>query len=328
MMDSKYDVLGIGNAIVDVLARADETFLARHGFVKGTMQLIDEDTAHNLYTQMSSAVEQSGGSAANTIAGIAGLGGRGAFIGRTRDDQLGEIFAHDIRAIGVHFDTPAATKGPTTARCLVLVTSDGERTMNTFLGASTSLGPKDINPELVAQSKVTYLEGYLWDPEEAKQAFLTAAGLAHKAGRQVALSLSDPFCVDRHREDFRKLVKNEVDILLANEDEIKSLYEVDHFDAALQKLRGECELAVLTRSAAGSVVVSGEETHIIGAAPVEEVVDATGAGDLFAAGFLYGYTNGFEITRAARLGALAAAEAISHFGARPESELKSFIEQV
>ncbi len=328
MPDSKYDVLGIGNAIVDVLARTDEAFLARHGFVKGTMQLIDEDTAHKLYTQMSSAVEQSGGSAANTIAGIAALGGRGAFIGRVRDDQLGEIFAHDIRAIGVHFDTPPATKGPTTARCLVLVTSDGERTMNTFLGASTALGPRDIDAKLVANSKVTYLEGYLWDPEEAKQAFLEAAELAHKAQRQVALSLSDPFCVDRHREDFLKLVKNDVDILLANEDEIKSLYQVDHFDSALQKIRGDCELAVLTRSAAGSVVVNGEETHIIGAAPVEEVIDATGAGDLFAAGFLYGHTNGLDVTRSARLGALAAAEAISHFGARPERELKTFIDQV
>ncbi len=328
MPESKYDVLGIGNAIVDVLARAEEAFLARHGFVKGTMQLIDEETAQNLYTRMSAGVEQSGGSAANTIAGIAALGGSGAFIGRVRDDQLGEIFAHDIRAIGVHFDTPAATDGPTTARCLVLVTADGERTMNTYLGASTALGPRDINPKLVAQSKVTYLEGYLWDPEEAKQAFLEAASLAHRAGRQVALSLSDPFCVDRHREDFRKLVVNEVDILLANEDEIKSLYEVEHFDDALQKLRGECELAVLTRSAAGSVVISGEETHIISAAPVDEVVDATGAGDLFAAGFLYGHTNGFDVTRSARLGALAASEAISHFGARPESEIKSFIDQV
>ncbi len=328
MPEATYDVLGIGNAIVDVLARSDEAFLARHGFVKGTMQLIDEKTAQRLYDEMSSAVEQSGGSVANTMAGIAALGGCGAFIGRTRNDQLGEIFAHDMRSIGVKFDTPPATSGLSTARCLVLVTNDGERTMNTFLGASTALGPDDIDPDLVADSKITYLEGYLWDPEEAKKAFIEAAALAHRAGRKVALSLSDPFCVDRHRDDFRRLVKNEVDILLANEDEIKSLYEVEHFDDAMQLLRGECALAVLTRSAAGSVIISGDETHIVGAVEVDEVVDATGAGDLFAAGFLYGVTNGFDLTRAARLGALAASEAIGHFGARPERDIKAFVDEV
>ena len=325
MPDCRYDVLGIGNAIVDVLARADDEFLARRGLVKGTMRLIDEAEAEKLYSEMQAGVESSGGSVANTMAGIASLGGRAAFIGRVRDDQLGDIFRHDISAIGVHFTTAAATSGPATAKCLILVTPDAERTMNTYLGASTALGPQDVDPELVADSKITYLEGYLWDPEEAKKAFIQASAFAHSAGRKVALSLSDPFCVDRHRKEFRELVKDEIDILLANEDEIKSLYEVEHFDDALQQIRGQCELAVLTRSAAGSVIVNGEETHVISAVPVDEVVDATGAGDLFAAGFLHGYANGYDYARAARLGAHTAAEAISHFGARPEIDLKSLI---
>lgn len=328
MPDSRFDVLGIGNAIVDVLSRTDDEFLTRRGLVKGTMRLIDQDEAEQLYSEMQSGVESSGGSVANTMAGIASLGGRAAFIGRVRNDQLGDIFRHDISAIGVEFTTPAATTGPATAKCLVLVTPDAERTMNTYLGASTALGPQDVDPELVAASEITYLEGYLWDPEEAKKAFIQAAGLAHSAGRKVALSLSDPFCVDRHRKEFRELVASEVDILLANEDEIKSLYEVDHFDDALHKVRAECELSVLTRSAAGSVIVNGDETHVVSAAPVEEIVDATGAGDLFAAGFLYGYANNFDLARAARLGALTAAEAISHFGARPEVDLKSLIDQI
>ncbi|PLX43305.1 MAG: adenosine kinase [Hyphomicrobiales bacterium] len=328
MPDSQFDVLGIGNAIVDVLARADEAFLAQHSLVKGTMRLIDEHQARQLYEEMQSGVESSGGSVANTMAGIAALGGRAAFIGRVRNDQLGDIFRHDITAIGVHFSTPAATSGPATAKCLILVTPDAERTMNTYLGASTALGPSDVDPDLVAASKITYLEGYLWDPEEAKKAFIQASGLAHRSGRKVALSLSDPFCVDRHRREFRELVAEEIDILLANEEEIKSLYEVEHFDEALQLVRGECELSVLTRSAAGSVIVNGEETHVINAAPVDEVLDATGAGDLFAAGFLHGYANDFDLVRAARLGARTAAEAISHFGARPETDLKAFIEHL
>lgn len=327
MPDSRYDVLGIGNAIVDVLARADEAFLAQRSLVKGTMRLIDETEANKLYGEMQAGVESSGGSVANSMAGIASLGGRAAFIGRVRDDQLGDIFRHDISAIGVHFTTPAAVAGPSTARCLILVTPDAERTMNTYLGASTALGPQDVDPDLVAAAKITYLEGYLWDPEEAKKAFIHAAGLAHRSGRKVALSLSDPFCVDRHRKEFRQLVASEVDILLANEDEIKSLYEVEHFDDALQIVRGECELSVLTRSSAGSVIVNGEETHVISAAPVDEVIDATGAGDLFAAGFLYGYANDFDLVRAARLGARTAGEAISHFGARPEIDLKSFLHE-
>jgi sugar/nucleoside kinase (ribokinase family) len=325
MADSLYDVLGLGNAIVDVLARADDAFLVRHGFNKGAMHLIDEETAHRIYGDMGAGIEASGGSAANSMAGIASMGGRAAFVGKVRDDQLGSIFAHDIRSVGVHFDTPFATSGPSTARCLILVTPDGERTMNTYLGACVELGPEDIDEKQVTAAKVTYMEGYLWDKQSAKEAFLKAAAMAHTAGREIALSLSDPFCVERHRDEFRNLVTSQVDVLLANEDEIKSLYQQDHFDDALQLVRKDCALAVLTRSEAGAVVVRGDEVHVVSAVPVEEVIDATGAGDLFAAGFLYGHTNGYDLAGCARLGAAAAAEVIGHFGARPETDLRSLV---
>ncbi|MGI9464315.1 MAG: adenosine kinase, partial [Aestuariivirgaceae bacterium] len=292
MTSAKYHVLGIGNAIVDVLSRIEDDFLCGHDIARGTMQLIDEDRAHMLYGAMGPAVEISGGSGANTIAGIAGFGGNAAYVGKVRNDQLGDVFAHDIRATGVSFTTPFAEDGPATARCLVLITPDGERSMNTYLGACVHLNSDDIDPGEIAAAEVTYMEGYLWDPPAAKQAFLKAAAIARGAGRQVSLSLSDPFCVDRHRDSFAELIDNEVDILFANEDEIKSLYQVSGFDDALQAVRGKCRIAALTRSAAGSVIVSGDEVHVVEAARVDKVVDTTGAGDLYASGFLYGLTHG------------------------------------
>ena len=315
--DARFDVLGIGNAIVDVLAQVTEDFLARHGLVKGAMRLIDEVEAHDLYQALGPTIEVSGGSAANTIAGVASFGARAAFIGKVRDDELGEIFAHDIRSVGVHFETPPATKGPTTARCLVLVTPDGERTMNTWLGASQNLSPDDVDEDLVKDSRITYLEGYLFDPPHAKEAFRKAAEVARSAGRKVALTLSDSFCVDRHRQDFLELIRKQVDILFANEAEIRSLYQVSNFNDAMHAVREDCPLAVLTRSAAGSVIVEGgDDVHVIEAFPVKKVVDATGAGDLFAAGFLAGYTQRRPVAECARMGALAAGEIIQQMGAR------------
>ncbi|WP_342640751.1 adenosine kinase [Rhodoligotrophos ferricapiens] len=322
MTSSKLDVLGIGNAIVDVLSRTDDSFLKRHQLAKGSMRLIDEQTAHTLYADMGPGVEVSGGSAANTIAGVASFGGRAAFIGKVRNDQLGEVFGHDIRAHGVEYATPQATSGPATARCLILVTPDGERTMNTFLGASVGLKPQDIEPELVERAAVTYLEGYLWDPEDAKRAFIKAASLARGAGNKVALSLSDAFCVERHRESFLELVRGQVDILFANEVEIMSLYQARSFDEALEAVRVDCPLAVLTRSEKGCVVADRASDLIaVPAHPVKQVEDTTGAGDLFAAGFLYGLTKGLAHAASASLGAMAAAEVISHIGARPEENL-------
>ncbi|MFQ6017663.1 MAG: adenosine kinase [Kiloniellaceae bacterium] len=325
MADRPIDVVGIGNAIVDVLARTDESFLAEQGLAKGTMTLIDGKDAEELYARMGPGVEVSGGSAANTLAGLAALGGHGAFIGKVRNDQLGGIFRHDIRATGVFFDTPAATDGPPTARCLIFITPDARRTMGTFLGAAVELGPGDLDAGLIRDAKVTYLEGYLWDAPAAKAAFLDAARMAHEAGRKVALSLSDPLCVDRHRESFRELVRHHVDVLFANEAEIRSLFEVGTFDRALQEVRGRCEVAALTRSARGSVILAGEAVHVVDAAPVDHIVDTTGAGDLYAAGFLYGYTQGRGLYHCGRIGAIAAAEAISHFGARPETPLGALV---
>lgn len=323
MTDTKYDVAGIGNAIVDIIARCDEAFLSNQGMEKGFMQLIEAGRAEELYAAMGPATEQSGGSVANSIAGIASFGGKCAFIGRVADDQLGKVFAHDIRSIGVAYDTPPSDAGLPTARCFVLVTPDGERTMNTFLGASTELKPADVDKQAIAQSQVTYLEGYLFDKPEAKAAFNEAAVTAREAGRKVALSLSDAFCVDRHRDDFLALVRGGVDILFANENEITSLYQLNTFDDAAGAVRAEAEIAVLTRSEQGSVVISGNETIEVPAAPVDKVVDVTGAGDLYAAGFLHGLTAGKDLDTCGRLGALAASEIISHIGARPEKNLKS-----
>jgi sugar/nucleoside kinase (ribokinase family) len=328
MTAARYDVLGIGNAIVDVLARTDDDFLVRQNMRKGAMTLIDEDRASAIYDAMGPAVEISGGSAANTIVGCASLGGRAAFVGKVKDDELGRVFAHDIRAAGVAFDTPPAFDGPSTARCYVLVSPDGERTMNTYLGAAQDLHPRDIDPETIAASAITYLEGYLWDPKHAKDAFLKAAASAHEASRLVALTLSDAFCVDRWRDEFLGLVRaGTVDLLFANEAELHSLYQTADFDTALAALRREARLAVVTRSEHGCVVVTRDQALAVPAAPVERVVDTTGAGDLFAAGFLYGLSQGAGHERAASLGALAAAEVIQHLGARPETSLKALAQE-
>ena len=319
MADSReLDVVVIGNALVDVLSHADETFLARQNLAKGTMHLVDEPRARELYDAMGPGVEMSGGSAANTVVGVASFGGRGHYVGKVRDDQLGEVFAHDLRATGVGYDTPRATEGPPTGRCLILVTPDAQRTMSTFLGAAVRLGPGDIDRDLIARGKILYLEGYLFDPPEAQAAFRAAAAMAHAAGRKVSLTLSDPFCVGRHRKAFLDLVEHHVDILFANEAEICALYEVgDDFDAALGRVRGHCEIAALTRSARGSVIVEDGRVHTVAAHPVEAVVDTTGAGDLYAAGVLYGLSQGLDLPTCGRLGSLAAAEVIAHVGARP-----------
>jgi sugar/nucleoside kinase (ribokinase family) len=327
MAAASIDVVGIGNAIVDVLAHADDRFLAAHGLAKGTMTLIDAARADALYAVMGPGVEESGGSAGNTMAGIASLGGRGAYIGKVRDDQLGTVFRHDITAIGVAFATAPATSGPPTARCLILVTPDAHRTMQTYLGACVDLGPEDIDEALIAAAQVTYLEGYLFDPPRAKAAFRKAAQLAHGAGRRVSLSLSDPFCVGRHRAEFRELVAHHVDILFANEAEICSLYETDDFDTAAHRVRADCDVAALTRSEKGSVVVAREHTHLIEAAKVSRLVDTTGAGDLYASGFLFGLTQGRDLATCGRLGGLCAAEAIGHFGARPEEPLAALAQR-
>jgi sugar/nucleoside kinase (ribokinase family) len=315
------DVTGIGNAIVDVISRTNDGFLADNGIEKGAMNLVDAERSKRIYERMGPGVEISGGSAANTIVGLAGFGGKGAFIGKVRDDSFGKVFRHDITAAGVRFETAHSTSGPPTASCLVLVTPDAQRSMNTHLGACVDLGPEDVDEDLIKASKVVYLEGYLWDPPRAKEAFLKAAAIAHASEGLVSLSLSDSFCVDRHRAEFRDLVERHVDILFANEAEIISLYEVADFDAAMQAVRGVCKTVALTRSEKGSVVLSGEEVHILDAEKADRVVDTTGAGDLFAAGFLYGYTQSMDPARCARLGGIAAAEVISHFGARPEADL-------
>src|ERR1700757_4139183 len=325
MTQASIDVVGIGNAIVDVIAHAEEVFLAREGLVKGTMTLIDAPRAEALYQMMGPAIEASGGSAGNTMAGLASLGGNGAYIGKVRDDCLGEVFRHDITAIGVRFETPAATSGPGTARCLILVTPDGQRTMNTYLGACVELGPADIDPGIVTGAQITYLEGYLFDPPLAQEAFRKAAAIAHSAGRQVALSLSDPFCVSRHRAAFRDLVDGHVDILFANEAEICSLYETDDFAAAAAAVRTHVAIAALTRSAAGSVILAEGVEYPVAAAPVARVVDTTGAGDLYASGFLYGLTRALPLPVCGEIGSLCAAEIISHFGARPEVKLSQLL---
>ncbi len=328
MANLRYDVLGLGNAIVDVLARAEDDFLAAQSMAKGSMALIDEARAQSIYDAMGPAIEASGGSAANTIVGVAGFGARAAFIGKVKDDELGRAFAHDIRAAGVAFDTPPAADGPSTARCYVLVTPDGERTMNTYLGAAQDLHPNDVDPDVVASAAVTYLEGYLWDPPHAKEAFRKAAKIAHDAGRQVALTLSDAFCVGRYRAEFLDLIRGgTVDIVFANESELKSLYETADFDTAAKALRGEAKLAVVTRSEKGCVVLGKGGVDEVPAAPITRLVDATGAGDLFAAGFLFGLARGRDHATSAKLGALAAAEVIQHLGARPEASLKSLAEQ-
>lgn len=326
MNHAKYDVTGIGNAIVDVLARADDPFLEANQLSKGAMMLVDAERAHQLHQAMLEPVEACGGSAGNTIAGLASLGRPVAYIGKVADDALGAAFARDLRALGSHFDTTPLTGGPSTARCLIFVTPDAQRTMSTYLGACTQLGPDDVNPELVAASKVTYLEGYLWDPPLAKEAFVKAAKIAHEAGRKVSLSLSDAFCVDRHREDFLRLVDHHIDVLFANENEIFSLFQCNELRAAVDHVSKTCEVAVITRSAKGSLIVNRNEVIEVPAAPVSQVVDTTGAGDLYAAGFLYGYTQDLPLRECGALAAECAAEVISHYGARPAVNLGQWIE--
>lgn len=324
MTQTAHDVLGIGNAIVDILARTDEAFLVKEGMSKGSMSLIDEARAAAIYAAMGPAVEISGGSAANTIVGVADFGARGAFVGKVKNDQLGGVFSHDIRAAKVAFETRAASDGPATACSYILVTPDGERTMNTYLGAAQNLHPDDIDPAQIAASAVTYLEGYLWDPKDAKDAFVKAASAAHASKRSVALTLSDAFCVGRYRGEFLDLMrKRTVDLVFANEAELTSLYETGDFDAALTQFRKDVAIGVVTRSEKGCVVVSKDGAEAVPAAPVEKVVDTTGAGDLFASGFLFGLVRGFALRRAAELGALAAAEVIQHLGARPQTSLKA-----
>jgi sugar/nucleoside kinase (ribokinase family) len=315
------DVIAIGNALVDVISHANDAFLARFGLAKGTMHLIEESRANELYAAMGPGIEISGGSAANTAVGVASFGGRAHYVGKVKDDQLGEVFGHDLRSTGVGFDTPPAVDGSPTGRCLILVTPDAQRTMNTFLGASVQLRPEDVEEELIARGRILFLEGYLFDPPQAQEAFRVASRMAHAAGRKVALSLCDPFCVDRHRQPFRELVAHHVDVLFANETEICSLYEVDDFDDAMQRVRGQCEIAALTRSERGSLIVAGNDVHVVDPVPVERLVDTTGAGDLYAAGFLYGLSQDYDLPSCGRLGSLAASEVISHVGARPEVPL-------
>jgi sugar/nucleoside kinase (ribokinase family) len=328
MNRAKHDVLGIGNAIFDVLVRTDEAFLSRHGMTKGSMALIDEARAAAIYGDMGSATEMSGGSAANTIVGLASFGARAAYVGKVKDDQIGQLYAHDIRAAGVAFDTRPAANGPATGCSYILVTGEGERTMNTYLGAAQDLTPDDIDPAQIAASRIVYLEGYLWDPASAKQAFVKASDIAHQAGRQVALTLSDSFCVDRYRDEFLGLMrKGTVDLVFANEAELRSLYQTSDFDTALTQLRSDTKLGAVTRSEKGCVVVSPEGVIAVPAFPIEQMVDTTGAGDLFAAGFLFGLVRGAGYENAGRLGALAAAEVIQHIGARPQVSLKELAQQ-
>ncbi len=322
MAEKLYDVVGIGNAIVDIIARCDDGFLSKHDLAKGFMRLIDAEEAARLYESMGPAIERSGGSVANSIAGLASFGAKCGFIGRVAADQFGGIFRHDIRSLGIAYETPPALDGAPTARCLILVTPDGERTMNTFLGASVDFTPEDLDLDLIGAARVVYLEGYLFDRDHAKAAFREAARLAKRAGAKVALSLSDAFCVDRHRDDFLALVKDDADIVFANEKEITTLYQVNSFEEAADRALADCELAVLTRSEDGSVIVADGETLVVPAARVDQVVDVTGAGDLYAAGFLYGLTQGLPLTTCGRIGSLAAAEVISHIGARPEVSLR------
>ena len=316
------DVVGIGNAIVDVIASADDAFLAEHGMQKGAMALIDEARAEAIYAAMGAAVVTSGGSAGNTVAGVASFGGRTGFIGKVRDDALGHEFRHDITAVGAHFPTPPAPRGPTTARCLILVTPDSQRTMNTFLGAAAGLGPQDVDAGLIAGAAITYLEGYLYDEPSAQEAFHIAAEIAHGAERRVALSLSDAFCVNRHRDEFLRLVEHHVDVLFANEAEVTALFETDRLNAVVGRLRTMTELAAITRGPDGSLIVTKDDAIEIRAEPVANIVDTTGAGDLYAAGVLFGLTQGFGLPECGRLGSIAAAEVISHFGARPQTSLR------
>jgi sugar/nucleoside kinase (ribokinase family) len=322
---ARFDVVGIGNALVDVIAHAHDDFLDRHGLTKGWMDLIDTDRAVALYQALGSAVEMSGGSAANTMCGVASFGGTAAYLGKVSDDDLGQVFGHDLNAVGVKFRPGARDGEAPTGRCIIVVTPDAERTMNTFLGASSLLGIDDLDTEAVAAGKVLYMEGYLFDRDEAKAAFRHAAGVAHDAGRMVSLTLSDSFCVDRHRDDFLALVDDEVDLLFGNEAELIALYQTETFEQAVAELRQHCEFAAITVGERGSIIVTDHELIQVPAMPVRKVVDTTGAGDLYAAGFLHGLTTGRSLPECGRLGSIAAGEVISHVGPRPLVELRTLV---
>ncbi|OCW57492.1 adenosine kinase [Hoeflea olei] len=325
---SKFDVLCIGNAIVDIIARCDEAFLVDNDIIKGAMNLIDAERAELLYERMGPAIEASGGSAGNTAAGIASFGSRAAYFGKVSDDQLGKIYTHDIRAQGVHFNTKPLGGTPPTARSMIFVTPDSERSMNTYLGACVELGPEDIEEEVVAEAKVTYFEGYLWDPPRAKEAIRLAAEIGHAHGREMAITLSDPFCVGRYRDEFLDLMRSgTIDIVFANSDEVKSLYETDDFEDAARQLAEDCRIAVVTRSELGSLILAQGERVEVQALPVDEVVDTTGAGDLYAAGFLHGYAQGKPLDICGRLGSLAAGLVIQQIGPRPQLSLKDAARQ-
>ncbi|MEO0327051.1 MAG: adenosine kinase [Pseudomonadota bacterium] len=328
MTDTQFDVLAIGNAIVDIIARCEGDFLVDNDIVKGAMNLIDMERAEALYAAMGPAIETSGGSAGNTAAGIASLGGSVSYIGKVADDSLGKIFTHDIQAIGAHFETPPLSNDLSTARSMIFVTPDGERSMNTFLGACSKLAPEDISADLVKQSKVTYFEGYLWDPADAKDAIRQAAKIAHDNDRLVSMTLSDAFCVDRYRDEFLELMRSgAVDMVFANEGELKSLYQTSDLNSGLSAIREDCMLSAVTMGEKGSIIVSRERNIEVPAHPIDELVDTTGAGDLYAAGFLYGFTHDRELVDCARLGGLAAAEVIQHIGPRPQVNLKELAEQ-
>ena len=317
------DVVALGHPLVDVLSHEVDDVVARTKVERGAMTMVDASRSDEIYAQLGPAQETSGGSAANTAAGVASLGGRAAFIGRIADDTFGRVFTHDLQSIGVEFDVIPATDGSPTGRCLVIVGADAERTMCTYLGAGAEFGAGDVDAgaDRISSAAVTYLEGYLWDEERAKDGIRRAASLAREAGRLVALTLSDPFCVERHRDEFRALVETDVDVLFANEHEITMLYEVDDFDEAARRVAGAVEIAALTCGPRGSMVVGRDERHEIGAVPVPQLVDTTGAGDLYAAGFLFGLTHGRDLATCGRLASIAAAEVISHLGARPEVSL-------
>jgi sugar/nucleoside kinase (ribokinase family) len=320
-MSVSHDVAAIGNAIVDVIAPADDAFIAAHGLAKGAMMLIDEAQAHSLYAKMAPGLETSGGSAANTVAGVASLGGRAAYLGKVAKDQLGDVFAHDTQAIGVAYDTARLVGGPATGRSLINVTPDGQRTMCTFLGASNQLTAADVDAAVVEGAAIVYLEGYLFDPSEARRAFAKAAGLARASGRTIAITLSDAFVVERHRAALLQFIETEVDLVFGNEVEITALFQTPDFDAAVAAIRERTQMAAITRSELGSVVVTPAESHTVGIFPVDKVIDSTGAGDQYAAGFLYGLARGRPLAECGRLGAMAAAEVISHYGPRPEARL-------
>lgn len=324
----RYDVVGIGNALVDVIAHAGDDFLATHELAKGAMTLIETERAVELYGALSGAVEMSGGSAANTVVGVASFGGSAAYLGKVDDDDLGQVFGHDMRAVGVGFIGGGNAQEIPTGRCIIVVTPDAERTMNTYLGVSSTLSTADLDESVIADGQVLYMEGYLFDRDDAKAAFRRAADVAHQHGRTVALTLSDSFCVDRHRDDFRALVENSVDLLFGNEDELLSLYELESFDDAIAALRADCSIAAVTRGAEGCVIVTSEELITVPAVPVTKVVDTTGAGDLFAAGFMFGFTNDADLAECGRLGSVAAAEVISHVGPRPLVELRTLRDDV